>query len=567
MKNTDAFFRVRKGLCNKKGMALIALYLMLTVVTILLISFMRRNFTESRASIRTKEAVEAYYLAEAGIDQVTADLHDLFESYFVSQGQKESAFDWFDDLPNSDKDVLPVNASLGAGAYTVQITNVDTSVDAQRDITLVSSAQINNTIKQITAVIRYELVSSAVFDHAYFINNFGWFRGNTITGQGDVRANGNFSFGTYTPTVNGDIYAAANPDISATGDIIGNNDFDSIADYRDDAQTSARPTNPSADPQDINGDGIVDEFPYENGYDGNSDKFANLEPVSMPYLGDLQEYKDIAIAQNGTIEQNGVVLVDNVLDTTGNDTIVLIGTVESPIVLNGPVVIAGDVLIKGVVSGQGTIYSGRNIHIVGNINYQAPPSWPKPDTATAETDAENDTRDFLGLAAKGNIVVGDYTSSTFNKVKDFLAPSFTQPYKVDDTDGDNGYIDYYIDDEPYFDGDYTDDDGGYKVDADGNVTGPRKFYESSFEDSYFSSFCDSGFVTHIDAVCYTNHAFTGRVVSTDINGIIVSRDEAIIYSGSLTINYDIRTKANRLGKKLYLPRSLALPRTVYLKRD
>ncbi len=567
MKNIDVFFRVRKGSGNEKGMALIALYLMLTVLAILLVSFVSRTFSESRAAIRNKEAVEAGYLAEAGIDQVTADLHDLFESYFISQGQRESAFDWFDDLPNSIKYVLPVNASLGSGTYTVQLTNVDASVNAQRDITLVSTAQINNITKKITAVIRYELVPSVVFDNAYFVNNFGWFWGNTITTQGDVRANGDFSFGSYSPTVNGDIYAAENPDISASGNIIGDNDFQSISDYRSDAQPEARPTNPSADPQDIDGDGTDEEFPYEDGYDGNSEKFANLESVNMPYLGDLQEYKDVAIEENGTIEQNGVVLVNNVLDATGSDTIVLIGTAENPIELNGPVVISGDVLIKGVVSGQGTIYSGRNIHIVGDITYQTPPSWPKPDTATAATDAENDTRDFLGLAAKGNIVIGDYTSGTFDYVKSFLTPPFTQAYKVDATDADNGYVDYYVDGDAYFDGDYTGDDGGVKVDADGNPAGARKFYESSFEDSYFRSFCDSGFVTHIDAVCYTNHALTGRMGSTVINGIIVSRDEAIVYSGSLKFAYDLRTKADRLGKKLYLPRSLALPRTIYLKRD
>ncbi len=567
MKKVGIFLNRKKGLSNKRGIVLIGAYFMLLVLTILLVSFMYRIVAESRATIKNKEAMEAFYLAEAGLDHVTKGLYSVFEPYFISQGQKDSSFSWFNDLPSDAKYILPVNEFLGSGQYTVQITNIDTSVTAQVDVTLVSTAQVNNIIKQVTAVIRYELVPSDVFDNAYFINNFGWFWGDSITNQGDVRANGNFSFDTYSPTVNGDIHAAVNDELSATGSIIGNNVFDAIDDYRDDAAATARPTNPSADPQDINGDGIIEEFPYEDGYDGDSEKLANLESLKMPYLGDLQQYKDIAIEQNGKIGQGGVVLVNNVWDTGAGDTIVLIGTAANPIELNGPVVVAGDVIIKGVVSGQGTIYSGRNIHVVGNINYQSSSSWPKPDITSELTDTQNDTRDFLGLAAKGNIVVGDYTSVNFNFVKDFLEPPFTQAYKVDVTDGDNGYIDYYIDGVPYFDGNYLDGDGGRQIDIDGNDTGARKYYESSFEDSYFRSFCDHGFVTNLDAVCYTNHAFTGRIGKTVINGIIVSRDEAIIYSSKLTFNYDVRANENRLGKKIYLPRELAFPRTVYLKKE
>jgi hypothetical protein len=565
MKIKNSFSKGAAG--NRKGIALIFLYLVLMVLTILLISFMSRNFTESRASLRNKDAIEASYICEAGIDQVTRDLYDVFNPYFIAQGQKESEFTWFDDLPNSAKYSLPVDVSLGAGTFTVQITNVDTSVSDRRQVTLVSSSNINNITKQMTAVICYELTPSQVFDYAYFVNNFGWFWGNSINNQGDIRANGDFSFGAYHPKVNGDIFAAENPELGSSGNIIGSNSFDTIAQYRSSAGTAARPSNPTADPQDINGDGFLEEFRYDDGFDGASEKFANTDKVEMPYLGDLQQYKDIAIAELGTIEQNGVVLVNHVLDTSGSDSIALMGTATNPIVLNGPVVVTGDVLIKGVVTGQGTIYAGRNVHIVGNITYQAPPSWAKPDTDPAAADTHNDSKDFLALAAKGNVVIGDYTGSAFNSVKSYLKPPFTQPYKVDTTDADNGYVDYYAGGSPYFDGDYTDKDGGKKRKIDGTEVGQRRFYECSFDDTYFNSLCDSGAVTHIDAVCYTNHAFTGNVANAVLNGIIVARDEAIIYSGSLTFNYDIRAKANRLGKKLYLPRNLAMPRTVYLKKD
>lgn len=62
--------------------------------------------------------------------------------------------------------------------------------------------------------------------------------------------------------------------------------------------------------------------------------------------------------------------------------LILIGTETHPIEIHGPVVVPGDVVIAGVITGQGTIYSGRNVHIVGNVTYQDPPRW-----ATVERDS------------------------------------------------------------------------------------------------------------------------------------------------------------------------------------
>ena len=62
---------------------------------------------------------------------------------------------------------------------------------------------------------------------------------------------------------------------------------------------------------------------------------------------------------------------------------------------------------------------------------------------------------------------------------------------------------------------------------------------------------------------YTNHAFTGRTGALTINGGIVSRDEAIIFSGNLTMNYDPRIKQFR--DSFYLPKDLSEPEVVVWK--
>jgi len=513
---------------------------------IVLGSFVIRGIVESKMTTMKQDEIQAYYLAEAGIDQVKRGLHDAFRSNFVNI--ITANFAWFDDLPQANKYVLPSNAVLGIipnGTYSVNITNVN-SVGEDRDVTLESIATVNNASKTITAVVRYGSRPAEVFDYSYFINNFGWFWGDTITSQGDIRSNGDFSFGAYTPDVNGDVYASQNAALGADGDIIGDNDHDSINDYRDDADPTARPTNPTAD-------GVGDyEYPY--GYDGDSEKFTQQTVVSMPYLGDLDYYKTQAISEGGTITQCGATLVDNVLD----DNIVLIGTDACPIEINGPVVVTKDVLIKGVTKGQGTIFSGRNTHIIGNITYENPPAWAKPDTDPDTTDAVNADKDFLGLATKGNVVIGDYTSSSWSWIKNYLKPPFTQGYDTDSSDSSLGYdSDGNSGNGYYFAGDYTALDGGTKTDGL-----DRRYYESSYPDGYVSSITDSySNITQIDAVTYTNHAVTGRVGELTMNGSFVSRDEAIGYSGHLTMNYDVRAQLEQVADNFYLPRQLDVPRT------
>jgi len=563
---------------DKKGIMLIACYLVIVVLTILGSAFLVRSVSEKRIAEKERDSLQAFYLAEAGIDRAAEELYSAFENNFTSHPtpQNFSWFDGLDDTPRSENPAYagpPVNALLGEGAYSVILPPGTVSVDTvtgQADVTLESTGNVNNITRTVRSVIRYSLEPSRVFDYSYFVNNFGWFWGGGITANGDIRSNGNFSFNG-NPTVNGDIYASVNPDLGANGDITGNSRNDTIDFYRNQADDEARPTNPTADPQDIDGDGVDEEFPYPDGYDGASQRFPNQALLEMPYLGDLQAYRDLAVNEGGTIKQGGVVLVnavygddalecgpDGICGTADDDCIVLIGTAANPVELNGPVVVEGDVIIRGVVKGQGIIYSGRNTHIIGNITYQNPPAWPKPDTTPAATDAVNDTRDFLGLASKGNVVIGDYTRNDWKRtVGRYLEPPFTQAYNVDPADEDIGYISGYDEDGPFFDGDYTAwDEKGYKTDGK-----ERKYYESSLSDNFIRTIAAaSSQIRRVDAVSYTNHAFAGRVGAFTVNGSIVSRDEAIIYSGSITMNYDIRAKTK--GDDFHLPSELALPQTM-----
>jgi hypothetical protein len=90
---------------------------------------------------------------------------------------------------------------------------------------------------------------------------------------------------------------------------------------------------------------------------------------------------------------------------------ILVGTASDPLVLEGDVYFEGDVVIKGVVKGRGAIYAGRNIYVAGNVTYSDPPETcaqkTNPDSC-AQT-ALQANKDELRLAARGSIVLGDYT--------------------------------------------------------------------------------------------------------------------------------------------------------------
>lgn len=536
----------------KKGAAvLLTTFIVAIVLTALAgtVAFILTHETRE-VSFREKEN-KALYLAEAGLNQATVIIQSSLEALYASSKSVSQSLTYLDGL--SGTTIIP-QTSLGGGSFLVNVVSISNVVGTdRRRITLNATGTYNGVSATISAIKIFGFSASRVFDHSYFINNFGWFYGGTQNLQGDIRANGRMEV-RGAQKVNGDVYSSMDVDESQ-----GEFFYDSISRYYSTASTRARP----GDPPDVGG------VSYPGGYDGFADNYdpfsdprnpadpqlhPNQQPVEMPYLGDLSYYQALAASKDGTISQGGTVLVDNVY----NGSMVLVGTAQNPIVIDGPVVITNDVVIKGVVSGQGTIYAGRNTHIIGSVTYADPPSWPKPDSDPLTTSAQNVNKDFLGLCAKGNVIFGDYLSSKWqNQVKQYIRPPFTNPYSVDQTDASIGYASYYQGGTPYFSGDYTAVDGGKKSD-----NSDRRYYESSLANNAFSNLSPTNDITQIDALVYTNHAIAGQVKNIKFNGSIIGRDEGIIFSGSLTMNFDYRVKEKgREFVDIQLPISIMKPET------
>jgi len=460
---------------------------------------------------------------------------------------------------------------------------------------------------------------SPVFDYAYFVNNYGWMNGSGIIINGDMRANGDVSL--TKSTINGFIYAAANDEVGASGVVslssprIQNQSsyrqssattqsrYD-VGDYADSSSFDAPNTATTiARPQyDANGNIISGTVAAKSGdpiVNDNSVYADNVSSLPMPFVSELSDYVEYAREKDGSLSYGNVTFTDGTgasrtqsggtvsahysgtgpsgqVGAADQGALVLVGTKTNPIRIDGPVVIDSDVIIKGYVTGQGTIYSGRNIHIVGDITYLDPPVFTH-NTSSAETQMEsNERKDMLGLVAKGNVVVGDCSTTTWkNSVVSYInggSSSVVESYACDASDADIGYA-------ATFAGNYTavEATGGkrkirtqtsYEYQSVptynwyGQVTGyrnqrvtvkelvssaDRKYYETCCDDAILTSLAGSG-IARIDAIVYNNHGLFGTLGKSNqksyFNGSAVCRDEALIMTtgNGLVFNWDQRLR-------------------------
>jgi len=479
------------NLKTNRGFVLIVLMTFLSLAVLAGVSYLTIVASEANMCRAQVNSTKALFLAEAGLQKAMADIRDnnIITPQTITLADANGAL--------NELESVPITININATGYD-SMYEVDVAVT------------VDGAMRMVHGTIMKD-PPSKVFDYSYFINNWGWFYGQGITASGDVRSNGRFDFRD-NPRVNGDIYAG--------GEI------------------------------DDGGDGI-------RGTGGNAEnQHPNSETLVMPNLQDLSYYRTLAQASGGSITIDGDVVVDQVMGDDQNepDNIVLVGTPSKPIILNGPVVVEGDVVIKGTVAGQGTIYAGRNVYIADDIDYKNAPSSPRPSGNNPEAVNNwvraNENKDILGLAARENIILGDYTSTShygYSGNDRWYAEAWLFDMGGEDV-GEDGIPDTNDtgENDGSFDLVHEDLDGDNVFDNDYNWSNVETQAPiSSFGNlpSGVTAFSDlaTNRVSKIDAICYTNHAFTGRVgYGVQVNGAIISKDEAIIYRNNITMNYDER---------------------------
>ena len=543
--------------------------------------------------------------AMSALDAVRGHVYDRFLAHTGNRSLllRSTSLNWFlsagagstaiDDADFSATGTVLKNVARNFPDHTLAVSVAATPeiVGTHALVTFFATATRKDGRGSATLAARYSfgIDRSPVFDHAYFVNNYGWFEGNEtqIVANGDVRANGDMSL-SQNPKINGHVYAARNDELKVPGDIKnGVGSMDSKSAYKSaqyGVNDRARPLQVQA------GDGGYDAPASVSAQTKNARLHAKSEMLEMPWISDLNQYVEYGktVEIQSTLSLGGTYYVDNRTSNAGganygtyegtgpsgdatlpdNHALVLVGTQTNPIQLNGPVVVSNDVVIKGYVTGQGTIYSQRNIHIVGDIQYKNPPTW-----SGKQQNSANSTKDLLGLAAKGNIVLGDPTQSSWmsSTLKNCLSTTpYVQQYvcaKNEDGSWGDGDIGYPRAGESKFCGNYTVSDGGKKVKeekkekfhyetktdrygrktqtkvSDGyeyvyTVDSSRKYYDSVVPPSALNGIAST--ITRIDAVLYNNHGVFGNVGACTINGSLVCRNEGIIFQSHLYLNWDSR---------------------------
>jgi hypothetical protein len=408
---------------------------------------------------------------------------------------------------------------------------------------ITSSAKVNNKVRTLQSQITVRPVSN-VFDYEYFLNNWGWWWGSTITGNGAQRANWDFDF-RGGPTVNGGIYAA-----------------DQVQDNEIPYQNYSTPP-----------------FAGTAGADETNLVHDGAQPVTMPNLLSFSNYMATAMANTASnglwIGSTQVVFgvlsnayTPNPGGNAGNlspqSGLYAVGTTANPITIKGTVVIPGDLVIQGTIKGQGTLYVGGNLYIANNVTYANGPNFsalPESETPTNRDAwvAASQTNDLVAYAVRGSILGGDVTDS-HDWYPDCYTMSGSGLEHVGDesqlgADGIAGTADDTI---PFLhangtvstwydaDGDGT-VNGDYNYNTDINMTSTRASYingypkDGSGNPVAYNSVATSN-IGNLQGIFYTDHAAAIRLQQNqaNIDGVIVSRNEQIIFQSYLNIVYDSR---------------------------
>ncbi|MBI3414477.1 MAG: hypothetical protein HY043_04015 [Verrucomicrobia bacterium] len=399
-----------------------------------------------------------------------------------------------------------------------------------------ASAMVGKKVRTVQAQIR-KGAPSYVFDYEYFLNNWGWWWGSTITGQGDNRANWDFDF-RFNPTVNGSVVANGN------------------------IEQNGVPVDPLSGTVPFVGLASTDPSAYVH---------SGSPRLLMPNLQDFSYYQQKATAAGSTLYVGTNLLVSAYRTNATTPGLYLVGTPANPIKINGPVVIPGDVVIKGTITGVGTLYVGGSLYIAGDLTYGNSPDFSTPPgTMTAVNQAAwvqnnlSNSKDLIAFAVRESVFGGAPNSSAWKSA--VYDPSGYGLSHVGDESqlGQDGIAGTPDDSIAFTHADGT-SSAWYDADGDG-VVDHAYSYINDIQMNASRAANISGYPTtsgtpddfntlssnnmnRIDGVIYCNHAVGMRAANPNLvwNGTVVCRDEAIIFSSTAKFVYDPRIHSRYTG--------------------
>lgn len=335
---------------NKRGVILIATYLVISVLIIFSLIFVNRSINEKNIATRQRNITLAFYLAEAGLDRGLLWLR--------AQGSPPSGTEVFDPLAGAQ--------TLGDGTYSISIDPDDNNPGSYlKRYKIISTG----TVQDVTRQVINEVQTDSYARYAYFTDTehfrwFGWFRvpvwfigGDQITGP--TQTNSHFHI------KNNPVFA---------GQVKSVDNF--ITFYNNgNCINSTSTSNPPLDVPD-----------FQQGIE------LGAQAISMPSKAlDLRT----AAVQDGLHLSGPTTVVLN-SDGTMNVTNSQRGwnNYNTSLPANGALfVTGGNLTVSGTLNGQLTMGTNRDVVVAGNILYVDDPRL-KPNSD-----------DMLGLIAERDVII------------------------------------------------------------------------------------------------------------------------------------------------------------------
>lgn len=618
-------FRKRR----QKGAALITTFGVLALVSVAAVSYVGSATQSIRTTNRQVLDVQSTHLCEAGIQSVLRDLWRPFkinQTFADMEGRCASA--------SIESPKVTLSGSVGSiGSYSAGVIGYsDPDSDPYKRLVTVRAVgwvdrNSNGTLdageprKIVDVTACFQLARSQVFDYTYFVNNYGWMDGfdyNELYVNGDMRANGNFTFSNGLPTVNGSVIAANNDKLSpAAAGLVNLNPVKwSNSTYRTKAATQSRwrpgysstehgayGTSDFASNRDFIFDSsegpitssTADSLSLTGVLSGAAIMDANgtrrwskptsstslstytldsspTEEVVMPDLSELSRYTSQSQAYidtkatyaDGTANpyygQGAYVKVyDSTLGAykTVTTSGVLTGSADLVGTSSKPILIHGPVTFTQDCVIKGYVSGQGTIYTGRNAHIVGSIKYVNAP-------------DFRFTSGRTTQTLVD----NYNEKQDMLALAARGSVIMGDTSlfTTSSPLQYMT--PPFTKGRY-DENGNWIAAFDATATDSTgyKKYQSVMGNTKIHSLAET--ITQIDAVLYTNFVGGGNIGGSGstvyFNGSIISKDEAmVLYSLPMYMNYDSRIRERGPDKKalidLDLPRSPIMLRSTWQDR-
>lgn len=614
---------------KQRGAALITTFGVLALVSVAAVSYVSSATQSVRTTNRQVLDVQTTHLCEAGIQAVLRDLWRPFkiDQTFVNMESRCEG-------SSLGAPRVTMSGSVGSiGSYSAGVIGyVDPNGDPYKRLVTVravgwvdrnGNGQLDTyePRKIVDVTARFELARSQVFDYTYFVNNYGWMDGfdyNELYVNGDMRANGNFSFSNGLPTVNGSVIAANNDKLTpaaaglvnlspvkwsnstyrtnatsqprwrpgyssaehgayGTSQFASNRDF--IFDSSEDPITSGA-TDSLASTGVLSGAAIMDANGTKRWSKPTSSTVRTpyvldsspTEEVVMPdlseinkYISQSQAYVDAkATYQDGTANPNygqgSWVKVWN-STTSSYQTVSSNGVVTGSADLVGtstkPILIHGPVTFTQDCVIKGYVQGQGTIYTGRNVHVVGSVKYVNAP----------DFRATAGRTTQSQI-------DNYNEKRDLIALAARGSVIMGDTSAFTSSYPLQYMTPPFTKGRY-DENGNWIPPFDANATDGTGFkkYQSVMGNTKIHSLAET--ITQIDAVLYTNFVGGGNIggsgTTVYFNGSIISKDEAmVLFSLPMYMNYDSRIRERGPDTKalidLDLPRSPIMLRSTWQDR-